>query len=73
MHFTASPFDFGGLGFNVITDLADSPLEGHPADVSAGTESTGEVPAQGFSQYGYTAATLADACSTNRLASRASS
>ena len=33
-----------------------------PADVSAGNwEQIGEVPAQGFSQYGYTAATLVDA------------
>ena len=65
MHFTASPFDFGGLGFNVThysiwRDLALG--SDTPADVSAGNwEQIGEVPAQGFSQYGYTAATLVDA------------
>ncbi|MGB2424027.1 MAG: right-handed parallel beta-helix repeat-containing protein, partial [Flavobacteriales bacterium] len=65
MHFTASPFDFGGLGFNVThysiwRDLALG--SDTPTDVSAGNwEQIGTVPAQGFSQYGYTAATLVDA------------
>jgi|GEM_PF-3348983 len=65
MHFTASPFDFGGLGFNVThysiwRDLALG--SDTPADVSTGNwEQIGTVPAQGFSQYGYTAATLVDA------------
>ena len=65
MHFTASPFDFGGLGFNVThysiwRDLALG--SDTPADVSSGNwEQIGTVPAQGFSQYGYTAATLIDA------------
>ena len=65
IQFSASPFDFGGLGFNVThysiwRDLAvdsDSLI-----DVASGNwEQIGEVPAQGFSQYGYTAATLVDA------------
>ncbi|MDB0025472.1 right-handed parallel beta-helix repeat-containing protein [Flavobacteriales bacterium] len=65
MHFTASPFDFGGLGFNVThysiwRDLALG--SDTPADVSDGNwEEIGTVPAQGFNQYGYTAATLMDA------------
>ena len=65
MHFTASPFDFGGLGFNVThysiwRDLALG--SDAPADVSDGNwEEIGTVPAQGFNQYGYTAATLMDA------------
>ena len=65
IHFTASPFDFGGLGFNVThysiwRDLAlGSDL---PTVVGDGNwEQIGEVPAQGFSQYGYTAETLVDA------------
>ena len=65
LHFTASPFDFGGLGFNVThysiwrdLSLGSDDL----ADVGSGNwEQIGEVPAQGFSQYGYTAATLVDA------------
>ena len=65
MHFTASPFDFGGLGFNVThysiwRDLALG--SDVPAEVGDGNwEQIGEVPAQGFGQYGYTAATLVDA------------
>ena len=65
LHFTASPFDFGGLGFNVThysiwRDLAlGSDI---PAEVGSGNwEQIGEVPAQGFGQYGYTAETLVDA------------
>ena len=64
LHFTASPFDFGGLGFNVThysiwRDLAvGSDL---PTEVESGNwEQIGTVPAQGFNQYGYTAATLVD-------------
>ena len=65
IHFNASPFDFGGLGFNVThysiwRDLSlGSDL---PTVVGDGNwEQIGEVPAQGFSQYGYTAETLVDA------------
>ena len=62
IQFAASPFDFGGLGFNVThysvwRDLAvesDTIIE-----VNDGNwEQIGTVPAQGFAQYGYTAATL---------------
>ena len=65
MHFTASPFDFGGLGFNVThysiwRDLALG--SDAPTIVGDGNwEQIGTVPAQGFSQYGYTAETLVDA------------
>ena len=75
IQFSASPFDFGGLGFNVThysvwRDLAvDS--EG-VVDVADGNwEQIGTVPAQGFNQYGYTAETLVNttpddpACMTN--------
>ena len=75
IQFSASPFDFGGLGFNVThysiwRDLAvdsDSLI-----DVANGNwEQIGTVPAQGFNQYGYTAETLVNsnpgnpACMTN--------
>ena len=75
IQFSASPFDFGGLGFNVThysiwRDLAvdsDSLI-----DVASGNwEQIGTVPAQGFNQYGYTAETLVNsnpgnpACMTN--------
>jgi hypothetical protein len=75
IQFTASPFDFGGLGFNVAhysiwRDLAvDSDTI---IDVANGNwEQIGTVPAQGFPQYGYTAATLVNSypdepgCMTN--------
>lgn len=64
LHFEASPFDFGGLGFNVThysiwRDLGLG--ESGVIDLSDGNwEEIGEVPAQGFSQYGYTAASLID-------------
>ena len=65
MHFTASPFDFGGLGFNVThySVWRDLSLGSDvPTIVGDGNwEQIGMVPAQGFSQYGYTAETLVDA------------
>ena len=75
IQFSSSPFDFGGLGFNISyysiwRDLAvDSDTL---IDVSNGNwEQIGTVPAQGFNQYGYTAATLVNSypddpgCMTN--------
>lgn len=75
IQFSASPFDFGGLGFNVThysiwRDLAvdsDSLID----VVNGNWEQIGTVPAQGFNQYGYTAETLVNsnpgnpACMTN--------
>ena len=65
MHFTASPFDFGGLGFNVThySVWRDLSLGSDvPTIVGDGNwEQIGMVPAQGFGQYGYTAETLVDA------------
>ena len=64
IHFTASPFDFGGLGFNVThysiwRDLSLG--EADTVDVGDGNwEQIGTVPAQGFGQYGFTAETLVD-------------
>ena len=61
--FTASPFDFGGLGFNV-THYSNGwtwRLQRAPTSWNGNWEQIGTVPAQGFSQYGYTAATLVDA------------
>ena len=62
IQFSASPFDFGGLGFNVTyysiwRDLAVA--SDTLIDVDEGNwEQIGTVPAQGFNQYGYTAETL---------------
>jgi hypothetical protein len=62
IQFLASPFDFGGLGFNVTyysiwRDLAVA--SDTLIDVDEGNwEQIGTVPAQGFNQYGYTAETL---------------
>ena len=65
MHFTASPFDFGGLGFNVTHYSVWRDLSlGSDVPTIAGDgnwEQIGMVPAQGFGQYGYTAETLVDA------------
>ena len=62
IHFSASPFDFGGLGFNVThySIWRDLDLGGDVVNsVEEGNwEQIGTVPAQGFPQYGYTAATL---------------
>lgn len=75
IQFSASPFDFGGLGFNVThysiwrdLQVASDSL----VDVANGNwEQIGTVPAQGFNQYGFTAETLVNsnpgnpACMTN--------
>ena len=62
IHFSASPFDFGGLGFNVTHYSIWRDLSlGSEALVEVGDgnwEQIGTVPAQGFNQYGYTAETL---------------
>ena len=69
IQFTASPFDFGGLGFNVThysvwRDLAVA--SDTIIDVSNGNwEQIGEIPSQGFNQYGYTAETLVNSYPDN--------
>ena len=77
IHFSASPFDFGGLGFTVThysiwRDLALGADNATSIDLG-NWEQIGTVPAQGFAQYGFTAETLIDqmpeesACLSNFL------